>query len=379
MAPTLDWQHWTLVLLPTVKIATQIPTPSLPPSTTLILIHPDPDPSVTSICVLRGISIVHQAPLPDPPESIAGRSQPSRFCRNPNSQSPNNQNIQRQFSEQTKSSIPSSRSISSATISNQQQRRDISDHSDHGSTCYHSTVQTQLPSTRNNLIQSSDIDHTAYLAARVDDFFTAFMKSQANMECIVTQQQEMMSTFLTFDRELQIKQDHLMQKQLSVLQEIATSTKKSRVPASHFQPSPIDGISIASTTQSNQSTTQEIPSHPPPTQQNLQQSSDDASITSQLSAAQGYQDIKLHIEKFDEDWLTTDPALADSWFTNVIAELATKSYFHPLLTTDKSSINYDDPVTGPNSTLFSVLMQKLTIAFRTMCINCKATTGTAVL
>ena len=39
--------------------------------------RPDPDPSVTSIGVPRGISIVHQAPLPDPPESIAGRSQTS--------------------------------------------------------------------------------------------------------------------------------------------------------------------------------------------------------------------------------------------------------------------------------------------------------------
>ena len=92
-----------------------------------------------------------------------------------------------------------------------------------------------------------------------------------------------------------------------------------------------------------------------------------------------YQETKLTLDKFDEEWLVTEPAQATIWFTNLISELAAKPYYHPLLTADKQSINYDAPTTGPNTLLFSVLMSKLTGSFHTMCINCKATTGMAVL
>ena len=93
----------------------------------------------------------------------------------------------------------------------------------------------------------------------------------------------------------------------------------------------------------------------------------------------GYQDTKITIEKFDDDWLLQGTQ-SKIWFTQLVSELASKPYYHSLLTPDKTRINYNAPAGGPNATLFSVLQGKISTNFRGMlCINCNMTTATQIL
>ena len=94
---------------------------------------------------------------------------------------------------------------------------------------------------------------------------------------------------------------------------------------------------------------------------------------------QGYQDIKITIATFDESWLQNDAPKARMWYGNIISELASKSYYHPLLTADKKHINFEAPVEGPNATLHSALQTKLSSHFRTMMLNSRYSSGTAIL
>ena len=97
-----------------------------------------------------------------------------------------------------------------------------------------------------------------------------------------------------------------------------------------------------------------------------QTAADDASIASFQSAVQGYQDIKITIATFEESWLQNDAPKARMWYDNIILDLASKSYYHPLLSADKKHINFEAPVKGPNATLHSALQTKLSSHFRTM-------------
>ena len=89
---------------------------------------------------------------------------------------------------------------------------------------------------------------------------------------------------------------------------------------------------------------------------------------------QGYQDTKVTIEKYEDGWLEQGTQ-SKIWFPQLISELASKPYYHSLLTPDKNGINYNAPAGGPNATLFSVLQSKISTNFCGMlCINCKMTT-----
>ena len=67
------------------------------------------------------------------------------------------------------------------------------------------------------------------------------------------------------------------------------------------------------------------------------------------------------------------------WYGNLVSELASKSYYHPLLTADKKSINFESPIKGPNATLHSTLQTKLSSEFRTMMLNSNYASGTDIL
>ena len=106
---------------------------------------------------------------------------------------------------------------------------------------------------------------------------------------------------------------------------------------------------------------------------------DDSSIASFQSLQQGYQDIKINLTTFEEKWLKKDAPKARMWYGNLISELASKSYHHPLLTADKKNITFDTPIDGPNATLHSTLQTKLSSEFRTMMFNSKYTSSTDIL
>ena len=67
------------------------------------------------------------------------------------------------------------------------------------------------------------------------------------------------------------------------------------------------------------------------------------------------------------------------WYSNIISELASKSYYHPLLSADKKHINFNFPIEGLNTTLHSALQTKLSQQFCTMMLNSKYTSGTDIL
>ena len=245
-------------------------------------------------------------------------------------------------------------------------------------------------------------------------------------------QQETMTNYLKSKSEQRKVHTVLMQKQLDAI--IALVPKKPRVPPSHFQSSSIDGISFASSTvhqenvpvapalsmaqpdqppvstpldtttwmnahlqvlsvphTSNQdtvhfciltSTTTQVLSIPPSINRpctDYHTAANDASIASFQSATQGYQDIRITVATFKESWLQNDALKARMWYSNIISELASKSYYHPLLTADKKHINFAAPVKGPNATLHSALQTKLLSHFRTMILNSCYLSGTAIL
>ena len=160
------------------------------------------------------------------------------------------------------------------------------------------------------------------------------------------------------------------QKELTTALLNSSSSKPvSRVPTTHFEPSSNEGISLS------QSSIPEIgkasltlPRH----------DNDDISVNSSQSIM-GYQDTKLNLETFDETWLEKSAPDAKIWFRTLISELASKSYYHPLLTVDKKEINFQAPSEGPNSTLYSTLQTKLSQRFRTMMLNSGYISGTDIL
>ena len=107
-------------------------------------------------------------------------------------------------------------------------------------------------------------------------------------------------------------------------------------------------------------------------------SADDSSVISIQSALHQpeYHDTKLNVKPFKAKWLK-EGAPAKIWLSQIIGELASKLYYHPLLTKCKTKINYDATGDDPNATLFSVIHNKLSESYRTMlCLNCNFTTGT---
>ena len=89
--------------------------------------------------------------------------------------------------------------------------------------------------------------------------------------------------------------------------------------------------------------------------------------------------MKLNIFTFEESWLQDNAPEAHMWYGNIISELASKSYYHPILSPDKKHINFDTPIDGPNATLHSTLQSKLSSQFRTMMLNSNYTSGTDIL
>ena len=92
-----------------------------------------------------------------------------------------------------------------------------------------------------------------------------------------------------------------------------------------------------------------------------------------------YQDYKINISTFDKSWLRNNAPKARMWYGNIISELASKSYYHPILLPDKKQIKFNAPLEGPNATLHSALQTKLSSQFRTMMLNSKYVSGTDIL
>ena len=182
-----------------------------------------------------------------------------------------------------------------------------------------------------------------------------------------------------------LKQSTLLDKQLKEITKLSYSRK---VPQSHFESNSADGISfdISQPTSQDPTTKQEHSNHPPAPPTSAAQpapsnSADDSSVISIQSAIHqpGYHDTKLNVESFKAKWLK-EGAPAKIWLSQIIGELASKPYYHPLLTECKTKINYDATGDGPNATLFSVLHNKLSESYRIMlCLNCNFTTGTQIL
>ena len=239
-----------------------------------------------------------------------------------------------------------------------------------------------------NAIQESNTTlHTAILAQQ-----EALQQQQQTM----AQQQQLLIQFMTTEANGRKEQTTILRKQLDAIITLATKPTTShtvperRVPSEHFQPSPEDGISIASTSNMVPPTTTSAP--PNQLQQNLMPPApthttdtqpDDASVTSVQSVVQaaqsGYQETKLNIVTFEESWLHKDTSQAKGWLRTIISELASKPHYHPLLTPDKKRINYNAPIEGANATLHSTLQTKLSSHFRTMMLNSNFTSGTQIL
>ena len=138
-----------------------------------------------------------------------------------------------------------------------------------------------------------------------------------------------------------------MQKQLEAI--IALAPTKARVPQTHFEPSSIDGISLATTVPNGNntnamvqenatsnivpstvqtarnntpappvaSTLPDVPVAPPvpqlrnptiPSRIRTEHTNaqDDSSVASFQSLQQGYQDMKINLTTFEEEWLQND-------------------------------------------------------------------------
>jgi hypothetical protein len=177
-------------------------------------------------------------------------------------------------------------------------------------------------------------------------------------------QQQTLREFLTKESQLCRQQTALLQKQLDAI--IALAPPQHRVPATHFQPE--DGISFASTGSPPLTQLSHTEHKPAPIIQvnSNQQAHDDSSVVSVHSLQQGYQDTKITISTFEESWLQSDATAAKLWLSTIISELASKTYYHTLLTPDKRNINYDAPVKGPNAILHSALQSKLSKNFQNM-------------
>lgn len=217
-------------------------------------------------------------------------------------------------------------------------------------------------------------------------------ENQSKLESIMVQQHQIMTTLIASNDDRLKDHQSIMEQQLSTLKEIASNKptlpsgqtsppRQSAVPLTHFERSSTDGISFDSNaaplsqdpTLSLNRSAHHKPAPPA--------DSDDASIASIHSthSMQGYQDTKVTIEKYEDGWLEQGTQ-SKIWFTQLISELASKPYYHSLLTPDKNGINYNAPTGGPNATLFSVLQSKISANFRGMlCINCKMTTATQIL
>ena len=203
----------------------------------------------------------------------------------------------------------------------------------------------------------------------------AILKQQES----IAKQQQAFTDFLQTESTLQKEQTTLVQKQLDAL--IALAPAKVQVPPTHFQPNSVDGISFDSIahqqdprpTSNQQSTSapipvtsnQELPSKiPARIKSETQLPTDDSSVASVQSVLQGgYQDIKINFSTFEEAWLQNNAPKACMWYGNIISKLASKSYYHPLLSLDKKHINFNAPIEGQNVMLHSVLQTKLSSQF----------------
>ena len=214
-------------------------------------------------------------------------------------------------------------------------------------------------------------------------------ESTLKLQETIAIQQEMFQQFLISQAEAQRQesearahQNQVMLQQLEAIRDLSrprAPSPISRVPQSHFQSSPQDGISIADTTSIRTTKVKDENQIPTSTQD------DAASVTSvqtiqSTTQAYNHHDAKLNIETFNEEWMSRkQSAEAKLWMGTMISELASKPYYHPLLTADKKSINFNADIEGPNATLYSALQKKLSSSFATMMWNSQLTTGTSIL
>ena len=197
------------------------------------------------------------------------------------------------------------------------------------------------------------------------ELLTSIVNSNSKLHDSIVKQQELLMELIKSTSETNAKQTSLMETIIAGMSSIP------RVPKQHFESSSTDGISFNSCHDSNtekELSSHNVTSHVP----------DDASINSTHSLY-GYQDTKLNLDTFDETWLEKSAATAKIWLSTAISELASKPYYHPLLTVDKKNINFAAAPEGSNATLHSTLQTKLSERFRTMMLNSGLTTGTEIL
>ena len=198
------------------------------------------------------------------------------------------------------------------------------------------------------------------------DILQSLTESNKKLQESLVTQQKLLTTLVKSTSEICQTQKELMK---AVLATPSPPNTTARVPPSHFDPSPNDGISLS------QSSIQEIGKSEMTLPRN---DNDDLSVTSTTSIM-GYQDTKLNLEIFQEIWLETSIADAKIWYYTLLSELASKPYYHSLLTSDKKNVHFESPSEGPNATLYSTLQTKLSQRFRTMMLNSGYTTGTDIL
>ena len=233
----------------------------------------------------------------------------------------------------------------------------------------------------NSLSLSSNTSDVSYILQELT-------RSTLKLQETITIQQEMFQQFLISqaearhqESEARAHQQQVMMQQLEAIPDLSrplAPSPISRVPQSHFKSSLQDRISITET--SIRSTKVKEENQIPSSTQD-----DTASVTSvqtihSTTQVYNHHDAKLNIETFNEEWICRkQSAEAKLWMGTMISELASKPYYHPLLTANKKSINFNADIEGPNATLYSALQKKLSSLFATMMWNSQLTTGTAIL
>ena len=194
----------------------------------------------------------------------------------------------------------------------------------------------------------------------INDLLQSIVKSNENLQRAMLQQNDLLKTLL--------KETCETRKQLS---KMSTQSDSARTDENFPSPS-VTGISFDTCTLSESKKIDDMQS-----QQKC--NDDDVSIHSSQSVVYSCHETKLNLETFDEKWLQQSAATAQIWFSTLVSELASKPYYHSLLTIDKEQINFNAPTEGPNATLHSTLQNKLSQRFRSMMLNSGITSGTSII
>jgi hypothetical protein len=216
---------------------------------------------------------------------------------------------------------------------------------------------------------------------KLSDVLTVLAENQTHLHTLISKQHKTLDKIIKSSNDYKEQTLMIMEQQILALTTLTTQhlpVAKSKkpipvIPMSHLEPSPSEGISLASGTNPKLATQDSKVTKLHSAQSHQHQEPDDTSIASlqsnQSQTIHGYHESKLTVDKFDKSWLQEGPK-SKLWVCQIISELASKPYYHSLLTDDRTSIKPDAQHNGPNATLFSVLQNKLSINLRTMFLNC---------